>query len=45
MGDNDNNDNQPLKKFVVPSDEDPHMSIVRSAIAANNFEVNPLYCK
>lgn len=41
MGDNDNNYNQPLKEFVVPSGEDPHVSIVRPAIATNNFELKP----
>jgi len=41
MGDN-NNDNRPLKDFVVPSEEEPHTSIVRPAIAANNFELKPL---
>lgn len=40
MGDN-NNDNRPLKDFAVPSEEEPHTSIVRPAIAANNFELKP----
>lgn len=37
----DANDNRPLKDFAVPSDEEPHTSIVRPAIAANNFELKP----
>lgn len=37
----DNNDNRPLKDFAVPSEEEPHTSIVRPAIAANNFELKP----
>jgi len=37
----DNNDNQPLKDFDVPSDEESHTSIFCTAIAANNFELKP----
>lgn len=37
----DNNDDQPLKAFVVPYDKEPHSSIVRPTIAANNFELKP----
>jgi hypothetical protein len=40
MGDN-NNDNRPLKDFTVPYEEEAHTSIVRPAIAANNFELKP----
>lgn len=35
------NDNYMLKDFVVPFDEGPHSSIVRPAIAVNNFELKP----
>lgn len=35
------NDNRSLKNFVVPSDEDPHSSIVYPEIAVNNFELKP----
>lgn len=33
------NDNRSLKEFTIPSNEKPHSSIIRPAIAANNFEV------
>ncbi|MCH89637.1 putative transposable element protein [Trifolium medium] len=36
-----NNDNRPLKDFVVPSEDEPHSSIVNPAIQANNFELKP----
>jgi len=37
----DTNENRPLKEFVVPSDEEPHTSIVCPAIAPTNFELKP----
>jgi len=37
----DNNDNRPLKEFVVPSEEEPHTGIVYPAIVANNFQLKP----
>ncbi|AES76386.1 hypothetical protein MTR_6g078050 [Medicago truncatula] len=41
IGDNNNNDNQPLKDFDMPSDEDHHTNIVRPKIAVNNFKLKP----
>ena len=37
----DNNDNRPLKEYAVPSEEEPHTSILRPTFAANNFELKP----
>ena len=35
------NANRPLKDFVVPSQDEPHSSIVTPTIQANNFELKP----
>lgn len=35
------NDNRPLKDFVVPSDEEPHSSIILPMIAAKSYELKP----
>ena len=32
---------KPLKNFVVPSNEEPHSSILNPTIPANNFELKP----
>lgn len=34
-----NNDNRPLKDFVVPSEDEPQSSIVKPMIQANNFKL------
>lgn len=34
-------DRKPLKDFALPSNKEPHSSIVNPAIAANNFELKP----
>ncbi|KAK2411163.1 hypothetical protein QL285_046469 [Trifolium repens] len=36
-----NNENCPLKDFAVPSEDEPHSSIVSPTIQANNFELKP----
>ncbi|KAK2393252.1 hypothetical protein QL285_055218 [Trifolium repens] len=36
-----NNENRPLKDFAVPSEDEPHSSIVSPTIQANNFELKP----
>jgi len=35
------NANRPLKDFAVPSQDEPHSSIVNPTIQANNFELKP----
>lgn len=34
-------DTKLLKDYMVPTDEEPHSSIVHPLIAANNFEIKP----
>lgn len=35
------NDQRPLKDFVVPSEEETQLNIVRPMIVKNNFELKP----
>lgn len=37
----ENNDNNPFKDFVVPSQDESHLSIVNPKIQANNFVFKP----
>lgn len=32
---------KPLKDFTLPSNEEPHSSIINPAIPVNNFELKP----
>src|SRR4030042_2451744 len=34
-------DDRPLKDYAVPSEDEPHSSIVNPAVQANNFELKP----
>ena len=34
-------DTKPLKDYVIPTEEEPHCSIVHPPIAANIFELKP----
>ena len=35
------NNNRPLKDYAVPSEEEPHSSIVSPTVEARNFELKP----
>lgn len=37
----ENNDNRPFKDFFVPSQDEPHSSIVNPSIHPNNFDLKP----
>lgn len=34
-------DNRPFKDYIVPTDKEPHCSIVHPTVGVNNFQIKP----